>query len=529
MNENNKNKQAYFVGGGLGSLAGALYLIEDAGFKGENIHIIEALPILGGSNDGSGTKQDGFVCRGGRMLNEETYENLWELLSRIPSLNVPHISVKDEVLAFDHANPTHANARLINKVGKILDVHSMGFDNRDRLRLLKLMRMDEKELENRTIKEWFDDHFFTTNFWYMWQTTFAFQKWSSLLELKRYMNRMIREFSRIETLAGVTRTPYNQYESIILPIKKHLEQFNIDYLLRCTVTDLDFIPGDAITVSAIRYTAAEGNSGSFVLKKGDLCMVTNGCITDNANLGNYHTPARYLPNEPVSGVLWSNISRKKPGLGNPAPFFGKPDETKWYSFTATFKDNKMLKLIEDFSNNKPGSGALMSFVDSSWLMSIVVSAQPHFAAQLEDTTILWGYGLYPDKIGDYIKKPMIDCTGEEILTELIHHLHFEAYETEIKDTVINVIPVMMPYVDALFQPRAKSDRPLVVPKGSTNLAFHSQFVEIADDMVFTEEYSVRAAKIAVYTLLGIDRKVIPVTPHNKNLAVLLKAVYTAFR
>ena len=189
----------------------------------------------------------------------------------------------------------------------------------------------------------------------------------------------------------------------------------------------------------------------------------------------------------------------------------------------------MLKLIEEYSGNKPGNGALMTFKDSSWRMSIVVAAQPHFKNQADDVTILWGYGLYPDAIGDFVKKPMIDCTGEEILTELIHHLHFEKHEQEIKDSVINVIPCIMPYIDALFQPRAKADRPAVVPEGSINLALISQFVEISEDMVFTEEYSVRAARLAVYTLLGLNKEVVAVTEHWKNPEVLAKAIHTSYR
>ena len=74
-------RQAYLIGGGLASLSAAAYLIQDGGFHGENIHIMEGMSILGGSNDGAGTMQNGFVCRGGRMLNEETYENFWDLFS----------------------------------------------------------------------------------------------------------------------------------------------------------------------------------------------------------------------------------------------------------------------------------------------------------------------------------------------------------------------------------------------------------------------------------------------------------------
>lgn len=530
MKKEYENKQVYFVGGGLASLAGAVYLVRDCDFPGENIHILEGMHILGGSNDGAGNATNGFICRGGRMLNEETYENTWELLSSIPSLEKEGMSVCDEILAFDHDHPTHANARLINKDGEVIDVLSMGFDNADRMALVKLMLTPEEKLDNLRICDWFagTPHFFETNFWYMWQTTFAFQKWSSLFELKRYMNRMIFEFSRIQTLEGVTRTPYNQYDSIILPIKTYLDDFGVDFSLKYTVTDLEFEEGDNITVKTICYEH-DGKEGILKLNHGDLCIVTNGCMTDNASLGDFNTPAKMIAENPMSGNLWAKIAAKKEGLGNPKPFFGNAEETNWESFTVTCKGDKLLKMIEKYSRNKPGSGALMTFKDSNWLMSIVVAAQPHFKNQPEDTTIFWGYGLYTDKEGNYVKKAMRDCTGQEMLIELLNHLHFEDEIDEIMDSVVNVIPCMMPYIDAQFQPRAMSDRPKVVPEGSTNLAMISQFVEIPEDMVFTEEYSIRAARIAVYTLLGLDKKICPVTPHMYDVRTLLKAVNASFR
>ncbi len=528
MKKDYGNKQVYFVGGGLASLAGAAYLIRDCDFKGQNIHVLESMSILGGSNDGIGTPEGGFVCRGGRMLNEETYENFWELFYSIPSLEQEEISVSEEILAFDHAHPTHSNARLINKDGEILDVMSMGFDNNDRMAMLKLMITPEEKLDNLKISDWFGRHFFETNFWYMWQTTFAFQEWSSLFELRRYMNRMIFEFSRIQTLEGVTRTPYNQYDSVILPLKAYLEDHGVDFSLKCNVNDLDFEEGEGITVTAIHYTDEKGDD-MIQLHDGDLCIVTNGCMTDCATLGDLHTPAPYKPTNPVSGKLWANIAAKKQGLGNPIPFFGNPSQTNWESFTVTLKGNKLLKKIEKYSRNVPGSGALMTFKDSSWRMSIVVAAQPHFKNQPADQTIFWGYGLFTDKVGDYVKKPMVDCTGEEILIELLHHLHFEDEIKEIIEDVINVIPCMMPYIDSQFQPRAMADRPKVVPDGSTNLAMISQFVEISEDMVFTEEYSVRAARMAIYQLMGINRPICPVTPYRYDIRTLLRALNTSFR
>ena len=528
---NYEDKQVYFIGGGLASLAGAAYLVRDCDFKGENIHIIEGMKILGGSNDGAGDVVNGFVCRGGRMLNEETYENFWELFSSIPSLDLPGKSVKEEILNFDHLHPTHAQARLVDKYGIIQDVTSMGFNNADRMVLGKLMITPEEKLDDKTIENWFNHtpHFFETNFWYMWQTTFAFQKWSSLFEFKRYMDRMIFEFSRIETLEGVTRTPYNQYESVILPLKAYLDEFGVDFSINATVTDLDFKPGEEITVTAIHQKSEEGEK-VIALNPNDVCIMTNACMTDNATLGDLNTPAEYNPSKPISGDLWSKVAKRKLDLGNPEPFFSNPEQTNWESFTVTCKGNKLLKLIENFSTNIPGSGALMTFKDSNWLMSIVVAAQPHFKNQPLDTTVFWGYGLYTNKSGNYIKKPMRECTGSEMLIELIHHLHMEDKIDTIMEDIINVIPCMMPYVDAQFQPRKMSDRPQVVPKGSTNFAMISQFVEIPEDMVFTEEYSVRAARIAVYTLFNVtDKSIIPVTPYKKNPKVLKDALKTSYR
>lgn len=527
----NDDRQVYFVGGGLASLAGAAYLVRDCNFKGENIHIIEGMKILGGSNDGAGDAINGFICRGGRMLNEETYENFWELFSDIPSIDMPDKSVTEEILNFDHLHPTHAQARLIDKYGVIQDVTSMGFNTADRMALGKLMITPEEKLDDMSIEEWFKDtpHFFESNFWYMWQTTFAFQKWSSLFEFKRYMQRMIFEFSRIETLEGVTRTPYNQYESVILPLKAYLDSFGVDFSINATVTDLDFKPGNEITVTTIHIQDNESEK-IIDLNSGDICIMTNGCMTDCATLGDFHSAPEFNPNKPISGELWSKVAAKKPGLGDPKPFFGKSHETNWESFTVTCKGNKFLKLLEKFSGNIPGSGALMTFKDSSWLMSIVVAAQPHFKNQPLDTTIFWGYGLYTDKVGDYVKKPMRECSGEEILIELMHQLHMEDQLEEIMDTVVNVIPCMMPYIISMFQPRKMTDRPNVVPKGSTNFAMISQFVEIPEDMVFTEEFSVRAARIAVYTLLNVkDKNIRPVSPYRKNPKVIKEAIKTSYR
>lgn len=521
------NEQVYFVGGGIASLAGAAYLVRDCGFPGRNIHILEEMKILGGSNDGAGSEEQGYVIRGGRMLNDETYENLWELLGTIPSVDQPGLTLREEITQFDDANPTRSRARLIDSKGEIQDVSSMGFDMADRLALSKLMITPEAALGKARINDWFAPHFFTTNFWFMWATTFAFQPWHSAVELKRYMLRFMHEFPRIQTLEGVTRTPYNQYDSIIVPLQQYLEPLGVDFTLKCTVTDLEFKEGDDITVTAMKVVR-DGVEDTIRIHEGDRVIITNGSMTEGSSLGSMTSAPGLNASKGSSWKLWENIAAKKPGLGNPSSFADHVDESKWESFTVTFQDSKFFDLMENFTRNRAGTGALVTFKDSSWLMSVVLAFQPHFRNQPEHVRVFWGYGLYPDKIGDYVHKRMCDCTGEEIMEELLGHLHFTGHKEEIMATA-NCIPCMMPYITAQFMPRLTSDRPQVVPEGSTNLAFIGQFCEIPDDVVFTEEYSVRAARIAVYTLLGVNRPVERINDYQHDVRTLFSSVITSFR
>ena len=167
---------------------------------------------------------------------------------------------------------------------------------------------------------------------------------------------------------------------------------------------------------------------------------------------------------------------------------------------------------------------MISFVDSNWLMSVVLAHQPHFIDQPADVQVFWGYALHPDRIGNFVAKSMSECSGAEILQELCGHLNFDPQVF----AAANCIPCRMPYITSMFMPRAKSDRPLPVPLNSKNLAFVSQFVEIPEDVVFTVEYSVRAAQMAVYQLLEIEREVPPVTRHDKSFKVQFEAVLKAF-
>lgn len=147
------------------------------------------------------------------------------------------------------------------------------------------------------------------------------------------------------------------------------------------------------------------------------------------------------------------------------------------------------------------------------------------------------YFLYPRRRGEFVDKQYIKMNGKEMLEELIGQLskvdpgpvNIREKETEIFDSVINNIPVYMPYASALFNNRAKSDRPKVIPKHSTNLAFTGEFVEQPYQMIFTEQSAVRSGEIAAFHFAGIPMSRLVKTPrYDKDIPTLARAAKKMF-
>jgi oleate hydratase len=512
-------------------MAAALFLIRDAGVPAQNIHILEELGLEGGSLDGATSPaQAGYVTRGGRMLEEEAYQTLWNLLERVPSLENPEITVRQEILDFNERVRTEAHARLVDADHKIIDASIYGLEWSDRLELMRLLATPEHALGARRIDELFSAHFFTTNFWQMWRTTFAFQNWHSAIKLKRYFLRFIQEFPRIHTLSGVRRTKYNQYDSIVRPLQRWILDQGVEVRFATKVTDVDFDQTDLDNRRATQlHLKLRDGEASITLGPNDVTMLTLGSITaDSAYAGNDTVPELIRDRRDGGWSLWDAIARKANDFGRPNTFYGNIDENKWESFTLTMTGDLLLKRIVDYANNDPGTGALMTFVKSGWLLSIVVPYQPHFPDMPKDTYTLWGYGLFIDTKGDYVQKPMAQCTGREILTELIRQLGFDDILEDVLQTT-DVTTVMMPYASAVFSRRIPEERPLVIPKGARNFAFLGQFVELPEDVVFTVEYSVHCAMHATYVLFKIDRPIPPIYHGIMDPHAGLKALEAAFK
>jgi oleate hydratase len=280
------------------------------------------------------------------------------------------------------------------------------------------------------------------------------------------------------------------------------------------VTTLSFVPGSDITVSEIHFTEpGTGGKGLIHVEAHDLVFITLGSMTACSSLGSNTKPPAPLTSlsnalEDGAWHLWSQLVNPEVNphyaqFGNPSNFYSRPQESSWLSFTVTLGDPEFFDRLERWTGNKAGTGALVTFKDSPWLMSIVVPHQPHFLNQEEETQVFWGYGLFPSHVGDVVKKQMSECSGQEIMTELLNNLDFPLHP--ILDNSLT-IPCMMPFITSQFLTRKAGDRPEVIPKGSTNLALLGQFTEIPLDTVFTVEYSVRSAQIAVHELMNTEHK-----------------------
>ena len=517
--------KAYFIGSGIGSLAGAAFLIRDGGLSGSDITIFEKRLPFGGSLDGTQLADGSYSLRGGRMLTTDHYECTWDLLSMIPGSSMPDVTVRDETVAFNKEHVAHSRARLVDRNRHKVDVSTMGFSMRDRVELIRLTETPEETLRNSRITDWLSPPFFTTNFWYMWQTTFAFQPWHSAVEFKRYLHRFMNEFPRIDTLAGVKRTVLNQYDAIVRPLTQWLEHRGVHLIGGVEVTDMEIVVRQNHHCVTQLTLDQGGQISAVAVGDNDLVFFQNGSMTDATSLGTHDSPPPNLTKTDSGGwALWEKIADGRPEFGSPAVFNSSIPEACWESFTVTCRTPDFFDAMETFSGNEAGTGGLVTFRDSNWLMSIVLYHQPHFLDQPANVQVFWGYALHPDRIGNFIPKAMADCSGADILKELCGHLNFDLSVFE----GASCVPCRLPYITSMFMPRNRSDRPLPVPATSKNLAFISQFVEIPDDVVFTVEYSVRAAQMAVYQLLGIERPIPKITRHDRSLRVLIEIAEKAF-
>lgn len=510
--KNIENRKAYIIGGGIAGLASAVFLIDDCYVPGKNVTIYDQLPVMGGSMDGAKLDEGQYTCRGEREL-EPYMECLWYLGNKIPSLYTEGRTITEETVDVNKADRIDAKARILWKQGEVWDgINRFKMSPKLAQKMMDMLSVPEEEIDGITIEEFFDDTFeeFKMNpTWQCFHTMLAFKDYHSMIEMKRYMIRFIQFQPRMERLDGILHTKYNEFDSFIDPILHWLRDKGVQFVNDVTVTDLVMNPD----CSVVTQIACKGINGDFMtpVSETDMVISTLASMTQNSTYGdNTHPVTTNLSSEKGFFSVWEKLAQRDSKFGHPEKFCTNVEKTKWMSAMVTVKGYKKFcaTIREKYGYPKDCVTGAISILDSAWDISFVLYDK-YYAKQTDDEDVFWFDGLWGERIGDYIKKPMADCTGEEVMQEFLYHLGMlDEYDELMKHTYVSL--TMMPYITSQFMPRnSKGDRPRVIPEGSKNYAFIGQYVELDGDVVFTVETSVRTAMMAAYGLTGIDRKVLP--------------------
>ncbi|MFS4471316.1 oleate hydratase [Chryseobacterium sp. T20] len=527
-----ENSKIYIVGSGIAGMSAAYYFIRDGRVPGKNIIFLDQLNVEGGSLDGAGNAKDGYIIRGGREM-DMTYENLWDMFQDIPALELPApYSVLDEYRLVNDNDPNYSKARLIHNQGQIKDFSKFGLEKKDQLAIVKLLLKKKEDLDDLTIEDYFSPSFLNSNFWFFWRSMFAFENWHSLLELKLYMHRFLHAIDGMKDFSCLVFPKYNQYDTYVTPLKNFLVEKGVQIQFNTLVKDLDIhINTEGKTVEGI-IAEQNGEEVRIPIGKDDYVIVTTGSMTESTFYGDNNTVPEVTIDNSSAGQsagwkLWKNLAAKSEVFGKPEKFCSHIEKSSWESATLTCRPSAFTEKLKELCVNDPYSGrtatgGIITITDSNWVMSFTCNRQPHFPTQPDDILVVWVYALLMDKEGNYIKKPMPQCTGNEILAELCYHLGMtDQLDNVIENTIVRT--AFMPYITSMFMPRAIGDRPRVVPEGCTNLGLVGQFVETNNDVVFTMESSVRTARIAVYNLLNLNKQVPDINPLQYDIRHLLKA------
>lgn len=535
-----EKKSAYIIGTGLAGLTAAFYLVRDGQMPGNHIHLLEKLELAGGSCDGYKDVHKGFYMRGGREMDNH-FEIMWDVFRDVPSIETPNVSVLDEYYWLNKHDPNYSLCRATVNKGE--DAHTdklFKLDKDSAMALSQLFITPEANLEDKKISDVLPESFWETNFWLYWQTMFAFQKWSSALEMKRYLCRYVHHIDGLPDFSALRFTKYNQYESMILPLIEYLKKHDVDVQFGMDVKNVVIEEADGKKTAKELIYVKDNKEQSIPLTADDLVFITNGCCTDTSSYGDQtHAPdlSHIVNGKGESWDLWKNIAKqaKHDEYGHPDVFCSDTEATNWMSATVETSNEDIIQHIINICKRDPRAGkvttgGIVTVKDSvdNWFLSWTINRQPQFRSQNKDTVLVWLYALHTDTEGNYIKKAMRDCTGEEICQEWLYHIGMD--ESKIKDyseNTCNTTTCFMPYINAFFQPRKNVDRPKVVPEGAVNFAFIGQFAETPRDTIFTTEYSMRTGMESVYTLLNVDRGVPEVWGSQYDIRELLRAAYYA--
>jgi oleate hydratase len=514
--------KAHIVGGGFGGLAAAALLIRNAEMSGSDITIYEADEVLGGGFFLGGSAQSGYNLPG--SVFDKEFRCTFDLLKAIPSARNPSISVTDDFFAFNLGEPYHDRAHIFDRNLRIVHGPRFGLSLLDGLCLARVVATPEAFLNGRRIDEFFSKKFFSTEFWFIWSTIMGSLPQHSVIEFRRYMDRFLYLFGDLSDMTGVMRTPINQHQAFIEPLVAWLRPRGVNFLTGTFVADIGFAPSsDRITVD--RLDCQRGGAAMPVaVAPDDIVLVTTGSQAADICAGSMTKAPSPRPSG-RSWALWEHLALGRRDFGKPDVFFGAPRiaDSLWVTFTVTDMGTEFVDRIAALTGSEAGRGGLITLKDSGWVLSLSIFHQPEIIGQPPGTSVWWGYGLYPDRNGDFVKKRMEQCTGAEILEEVLRQLRFEKQLDSIMASSI-CVPCYMPYVNNVWLPWSRGDMPPPVPNGATNLGLIGQYVDMPKEIAFTIECSVRSAWEAIRTLLKRGPAPPPVYQGQHDPKALLNAL-----
>ncbi|CAG8048450.1 hypothetical protein PENNAL_c0037G02783 [Penicillium nalgiovense] len=499
---------AWILGNGIGSLTAAVHLIQEANVPPSRIHILEALEFAGGGTTTCGDPVNGYHYRAGVMpISIDAW--MERLFSLVPSKTDRKKTVLDmmETNSSKPRTEKHHTRFLARKPWGVerINTKDIRIGLRDHMDLLRLGFKSERSLGRSRISDFFHKSFFQSDYWLLLASTFGFQPWHSLVEFRRYTQQFKNGTHGLDRACQLDIGRYNAHESVIAPLADFLLSRGVDFRFRTTVTDIIFEPTHQ-QVSTICAVPENEPGTKIEVRQQDIVIVSVGSVISGATTGTNDTPPSLELMETNKNLndnwlLWLELSSKDSKFGNPYNFCTRVDESRQESFTVTLKNNtQFFERFVQLTGDEPGTGTFVTLKHSSWLLNLSLPQQPMFPDQPVDVQVFWGYAAFPEKEGDYVKKPMLKCSGEEIMTEILHQLQFPI-EGILQGSI--TIPCVMPRKSAPLLRRDGCDRPLVVPDGMRNMAMIGHFVEIPNEMPVSMDYCVRGAQMAINHLMGL--------------------------
>lgn len=486
-------KHAYIAGGGLSALASALYLVRDCGILPQNVHIFTNSAYM------HGNRHMGYICRRGKIINENSI-NLFELLNEVNSLDIPDLTVCDEILNIYRSNSKTRNITFIDEDKNVLDISDIRLSRSDRKALLALMQIKPEKLRLLTIDDVMPVSFLDSCFYKLLCAAYGFDNNSGAYELMKCIQYLD------DTLSGTLPDAFDSDEEITEPLKAHLEKLGVDIRERASVSDIDFEDGKA---SAIHFTDNHVRK-TFYLNDGDICILPTDGMAECEAFGSFNESAPKVFGEPYA--LWEKLARKSSAFNDPSVFFDGHGGDMAEEFTITLSNHLFTELIDKVTCGALGMNGIIVLDNSNWKMTICAVPCTHFKDMSDDMAVIWGTASCFNRIGEYTGKAMTDCSGAEILYELVSCLNLADAWEDIRETVVNVIPCHRRYEKSYLSPAPSKLE--IIPTGIENFAVSGDFADSDDNTVFSAEYSVITAKTAAYKLMDSNKNIYRAKPNS---------------